>query len=142
MYLRANTVITAVQQGTEVPQVIADGIHRGIVFDVDINERCDECSRQLLASDHYILKTCSLHLFLKLLQMQKKQKMAVRNEHRGNIEELTLCTRFLAENQRVLYSGRHVDEYAVMMHEHLFVMQVEAFVHTFTFGSSDIMRLN
>lgn len=30
---------------------------------------------------------------------------------------------------------------AVMMYEHLFVMQ-EKFVHTCTFGSSDIMRLN
>ncbi len=72
MYLRANAVIAAVQQGTDVSQVIADGIHRGIIFDVDINECCDERSRQLLAPDHYILKTCPFHLFLKLLQTQKK----------------------------------------------------------------------
>lgn len=41
MHLRANAVITAVKKGAEVPQVIADGIHRGIIFDVDINECCD-----------------------------------------------------------------------------------------------------
>lgn len=73
MYLGANVVITAVQQGTDVPQVIADGIHRGIIFDVDINERSDERSRQLLAPDHYVLKTCSFHLLLKLLQTQKNE---------------------------------------------------------------------
>lgn len=72
MYLRANAVITAVQQGTDVPQVIADGIHGGIIFDVDINECCDERSRQLLAPDYYVFKTCSFHLLLELLQTQEK----------------------------------------------------------------------
>lgn len=70
MYLRANAVITAVQKGTDVPQVIADGIHRGAIFDVDINEGSDQRSRQFLASDHNFLKTNSFHLLLKLLRFQ------------------------------------------------------------------------
>lgn len=66
-YLRADTVITAVQQGADVPQVIADGVHRGVVFDVNINQRCDQSSTQLLAPDYYILKTRPQHLLLELL---------------------------------------------------------------------------
>lgn len=73
-YLGANAVVIAVQKGTDVPQMIADGIHRGLVFDVDINECCDERSRQLLASNYYILKSCSFHLLLKLLQSPKKKE--------------------------------------------------------------------
>lgn len=80
MYLGADVVITAVKQGTDVPQVIADGIHRRIIFDVDINECCDERPRQLLAPYHYIHKACSFHLLLKLLQnifgRKKKTKTA------------------------------------------------------------------
>lgn len=73
MYLGANVIIAAVQQGTDVPQVIADGIHKGIIFDVDINECCDERSRQLLPPDHHIFKTCSFHLVLELLQKHGKK---------------------------------------------------------------------
>lgn len=74
LYLGANVVITAVQQGADVSQVIADGIHRGIIFDVDVNECRDERSGQLLAPHHYVLKTCSFHLLLKLLQTAENKK--------------------------------------------------------------------
>lgn len=139
MYLGANAVITAVQKGTDVPQVIADGIHRGIIFDVDINECCDERSRQLLASDHYILKTCSFHLLLKLLQSREKSD-GVSNKRSRNKGGLALCTRFLATNKEALHSGRHVDECRSM--STCRCPTGEVFVHICTFGSSDIMRLN
>lgn len=45
MNLGANAVIAAVQQRTDVAQVIADSIHGGVIFDIDINESCDERSR-------------------------------------------------------------------------------------------------
>lgn len=72
IYLGANAVVTAVQKRADVTQVIADGIHRSIIFDVDVNECCDERSRQLFASDHHVLKTCYFHLLLKLLRSQKQ----------------------------------------------------------------------
>lgn len=74
MYLGANAVVAAVQQGADVAQVIADGFHGGIIFDVDINEGRDERARQLLAPDYYILKTRSLHLLLKFLQKTDRKE--------------------------------------------------------------------
>lgn len=70
LYLGADAVVAAVQQGADISQVIADGLHRRVIFDVDINDGGDERSRQLLAPDHYILKTCCLHLLLKLLKTE------------------------------------------------------------------------
>ncbi len=137
MYLGANVVITAVQQGTDVPQVIADGIHRGIIFDVDINECCDERSRQLLAPDHYVLKTCSFHLLLKLLQTQKiVAEWAMRAA--GTMERSHSTP---GQNRKVSHSGRHMDEYRS---DDVWASAVtgEVIVHTCTFGSSDIIRLN
>lgn len=55
--LGADAVVAAVQDGTDVPQVVADGVHRGVVFDVNVDERSDDCARQLLSVDHYILET-------------------------------------------------------------------------------------
>lgn len=55
--LRADAVVAAVQEGANIPQVVADGVYRGVVFDVDINEPRDERARQLLSMDHHILET-------------------------------------------------------------------------------------
>lgn len=109
MYLGANAVITAVQQGADVPQVIADSIHRGIIFDVDVNECCDERPRQLLAPDHYILKTGPLHLLLKLLQTQEKwqsEQLLLQEQ-----KESSRCTPGFWLKTGLLHSGRHVDEH-------------------------------
>lgn len=75
MYLGANAVVAAVQQGADVSQVIADCIHRGVILDVHVNERRDERSRQLFTPDHYILETHSFHLILKLLKNRTEQKI-------------------------------------------------------------------
>lgn len=75
MYLGANAVVAAVQQGADVSQVIADCIHRGVILDVHVNERRDERSRQLFTPDHYILETHSFHLILKLLKNRREPKI-------------------------------------------------------------------
>lgn len=72
--LGANAVVAAVQEGADVPQVVADGVHRGVVFDVDVDECCDEGARQLLSVDHHILETRILHPGLKILR-KKPPKM-------------------------------------------------------------------
>lgn len=57
VHLGADAVVAAVQEGADVPQVVADGVHRGVVFYVDVDERRDERAGQLLAVDHHILET-------------------------------------------------------------------------------------
>lgn len=69
--LGADAVVAAVQEGADVPQVVADGVHRGVVFDVDVDECRDECARQLLSVDHHVLETRILHPRLKILEKQK-----------------------------------------------------------------------
>lgn len=72
--LGADAVVAAVQEGADVPQVVADGVHRGLVFDVDVDERRDERARQLLPVDHHILETRILHPSLKILEKKQPNK--------------------------------------------------------------------
>lgn len=60
-----------------------DGIHRGTVFDVDIDEGSDECSSQLTATGNHISEADCLQLLLEVLQNR------IRKRHSEITKELT-----------------------------------------------------
>lgn len=72
-YLRADAVITAVQQRADVSEVSADRVYRRAVFDVHVDEGGDESAGQLASRNDHVLKTHGLHLILKLLRVEENQ---------------------------------------------------------------------